>query len=378
MSAVEGQRRERRSTLSEWSDAAEERRGTVAIDMRMVRSSGIGTYLRSLVPRLVKRSGPLSFDLLGDVAELETLGFGGCPKTGLRSATAPIYSVREQFELVRSSRGCIDLFWSPHYNIPLLQRGRMVVTVHDLLHLARPEYVRGPHRRAYARAMFGAVRRRATAIICDSHFTADELVRHTAVDPRLLHVVHLGVDEAWFGAGGADSPHPRPYFLYVGNIKPHKNLRRLVEAFGGVRDRLPHDLILVGKRAGFISGDAGVLAGAQGLGGRLHVTGELTDEQVRSYVSHAAALVLPSLYEGFGLPALEAMASGTPVAASRAASLPEVCGNAALYFDPERVEDLGDRLYQIAVDRSLREDLVAAGRARARLFTWQRCAEQTL
>lgn len=341
----------------------------------MARSSGIGTYLRQVVPLVFRAGSGMSPAMLGDVAELGDLDPG---TEALRiPASAPIYSVGEQLELRRRIPRATRAFWSPHYNIPLFYAGPLIVTIHDVLHLARPEYVRHRHQRAYARLMFAAIRRRASAVICDSNFTADELRRLAGVDSGKMHVVHLGVEEAWFKDPGAAVPHPRPYFVYVGNVKPHKNLRRLVRAFGALSDDLPHDLIIIGRRHGFISGDPIVAQEAARLGGRIVFTDHVSDADVRNFVGHADALVLPSLYEGFGLPALEGMAAGCPVIVSRAGSLPEVCGEAGVYIDPESEGQLADAMRRVAMDGQLREDLVEAGRVRARSFTWERCADHT-
>src|SRR5690606_23809850 len=129
---------------------------------------------------------------------------------------APIYSHREQLELRRRTPVHAGIFWSPHYNIPVLRPDKLLVTIHDVLHLARPEFVQGRHSRFYARAMFEAVNRRAAAVVCDSTFTADELRRLVGIDGRKVTVVHLGVEDAWFEARGARAPYPKPYFVYVG------------------------------------------------------------------------------------------------------------------------------------------------------------------
>jgi glycosyltransferase involved in cell wall biosynthesis len=342
----------------------------------MMRSSGIGTYLRQLVPRLLATKES-TFALLGDVADLRREGFDRETGTTLHSCTAPIYSLREQVDLRRSTPHGVELFWSPHYNLPLAVRAKLAVTIHDALHLARPDWVRGAHRRIYARAMFRQLRKRTSAIICDSRFTADELTRHAGIKAERVEVIHLGVDESWFVDVRSVSRHPRPYFIYVGNVKPHKNLMGLLEAFAQASADLPHDLLIVGKKEGFISGDSRAIARGGKLGDRVRFTGEVADATLRDYVANAEALILPSHYEGFGLPALEAMAAGCPALVSRAASLPEVCGDAALYFDQHSSAEIANRLRQIVGDKVLRREMVAAGRERARLFTWERCASQT-
>ena len=178
-----------------------------------------------------------------------------------------------------------------------------------------------------------------------------------------------GVDPEWF-----DVPRPaaaeRPYFVFVGNVKPHKNLGRLLDAFAALAPEIPHDLLLVGRRRGFLTGDPEIARRAESLGGRVRFTGFVETEELRRTVAGATALVLPSLYEGFGLPALEAMACGRPVLAARAGALPEVCGDAALYCDPRDPGDIAAGLRRLATDAELAARLAAAGVAHARRFSW--------
>jgi glycosyltransferase involved in cell wall biosynthesis len=348
----------------------------VAADLRMLDSSGIGRYLRQVVPRILA-GGDRSFALLGGIPRMEAAGLHSAGSTRLITASAPIYSIREQLELRAVTPRDTELFWAPHYNIPLLRTGKLLVTIHDVLHLARPEFTGGRHRLLYARAMFAALRRRASAILCDSCFTADELVRHAGIDRARITVVHPGVDRYWADPVSGGSPHPRPYLLFIGNIKPHKNLRRLIRAFGSDADVVVHDLLIVGRREGFLTGDPGVAGEATRLGSRVRFTGEVDDATLRTYLAHADALVFPSLYEGFGLPPLEAMAAGCPVLASDAGPMPEVCGDAALYFDPRDEAAIAGAIRRLVDSPALAAELRDRGRARAQMFTPDAAAEGT-
>ncbi len=348
----------------------------VSVDARMASSSGIGRYVRELTTRLV--SVPeISWNLMGGRQALPaTAAIGSGTGTRLIPLRAPIYTLREQWELKNAIPPDSDLVWSPHYNIPLFWRGRLLVTVHDVLHLAEPRFVPGVHRRAYARLMFAAVARRATHVICVSKHTADELMRHTGLAASRITVVHNGVTP--LGSGDASLPvTERPYILAVGNVKPHKNLGVLLDAFAVLRDEIPHDLIIVGRMEGFRTGDAEVIRRAEAMEPRVKLVGEISDEALGTYLSNAGALVFPSLYEGFGLPPLEAMAAGCPVVCSDAASLPEVCGDAALLFDAERPEELVVRLRALLGDPRMADDLRTRGRQRAVEFSWERCAAET-
>jgi glycosyltransferase involved in cell wall biosynthesis len=352
---------------------------TVAVDARMIDSSGIGTYLRGLLPRLVASRPRWHFTLLGDRRRLADAGLAEFANTTLVGARAPIYSIRQQYELAMSGRAA-QLFWSPHYDAAVLAPGRLVVTVHDLFHLACSGDVgrmRGVARRAYARGMFAAVARRADLIMCDSEFTRAELVRLVGTTRGEVAVVPLGVEEHW-SEGSSRAPRERPYILYVGNIKPHKNLRTLVEAFATVMGDIPHDLVIVGQGEGMRTVDDDIRGQARRCGGRVHFVGQVDQGLLVAYVRHAAALVFPSLYEGFGLPPLEAMKAGTPCIVSRSGSLPEVCGDAPLYFDATDAGQLARHVRAVVGDESLASELRERGLQRASGYTWGRAVEMTL
>lgn len=351
------------------------RRHRLLVDARMLDNSGIGTYLRQLLPRVVAQAPPgLDVEVIGG-PELETLSWPADARVTFVRSSAPPYSIDEQVEgWRRRTRG--DLYWSPHYNIPLLRGGRILVTVHDLAHLALPEYISAPHRRLYARVLFRRVHA-ASARIFDSHFTAGEYTRLVGPVRPGDEVIYPGVAESWFTVEKASPPHPRPYLLFVGNVKPHKNLRGLLEAYRAIADEIARDLVIVGRREGFIHGDAAVVRQAEALGDRVTFTGWVDDARLEQYVAHADALVFPSRYEGFGLPPLEAMACGCPVVASARASIPEVCGDAAVYFNPDDPAHIAQAIQRLLGDAVLRAEMIERGRERARQFTWDRCAAQT-
>jgi glycosyltransferase involved in cell wall biosynthesis len=348
-------------------------RPLVTVDARMLLATGIGTYLRALLPRVIERLPAARFCLLGDPAALEREGLGGDARVALRAATAGIYSPREQAELFWRTPRDTRVFWAPHVNAPLAGPGRLLATVHDAFY-ARPPRGAEPRldKLLYLKLMQRGVQRRASAVLCVSAFTKVELERLLGPFRGPLHVVPNGVDASWFERPEGPAPHARPYLLYVGNLKPHKNLPRTLAAFAAIAEQVPHDFLLVGpgdSRSLFASLPAKVAP-------RIHFSGPLDAPQLKLAVAHAAGLVLASLYEGFGLPPLEAMAAGVPVLVARAASLPEVCGDAALYCDPLSVSDIADGLRRLLTDDDERRRLVEAGRLRARGFDWERSADQ--
>lgn len=343
----------------------------------MLHASGIGTYLQQLSSRLISEKADTNWHLLGSVGEMGRYRWAHAAQVTLHDCRAPIYSLSEQIELPRSTPRDTDLFWSPHYNVPLLHRGKLLVTIHDVLHLARPEFTGRIHRRAYAHAMFRAVRSKADAIICVSRFSADEFVRLTGASHDSIAVIHEGVDPSWSTVRTEPCPHSRPYLLFVGNVKPHKNLGGLVEAFTLLQNDITHDLVIVGKQEGFLTGDPGVVKQARRLGGRVHFAGYVDDELLRRFFAHADALVFPSFYEGFGLPPLEAMACGCPVIVSKVAALPEVCGDAAEYCAPGAPASIAAAIRRVVESPELRQEMREKGRERAGRFTWEKCAAET-
>lgn len=337
----------------------------------MANDSGIGTYIRNTVPRVAALEPSWRFTVIGRRGQ-ERL-WQGMESAHFVACDARIYSLREQLELPRAAPKGASVFWSPHFNIPVATRLPLAVTIHDTAHLRMAEH-KTLLRQAYARTMFGLVRRRASAIMFDSDFTRREFVELVGEPASKSSVVHLGIDRSWH-AERAPSPLPSPYFVFVGNRKPHKNLRVLAHAMltPGVPENTK--LVIIGRTQGMRTSDQDVAALLTKLGNRVIMAGEVSDVQLRAYVGNAIALVLPSRYEGFGLPPLEAMAAGTPAIVSRAGSLPEVCGDAALYFDSEDAVELARLLAQICADDKLHEMMRMKGRANVARFDWSNTAE---
>src|SRR5438128_4959672 len=334
----------------------------------MCRSSGVGVYLRNAVRHLAGEYR----------ADFRLVLLGGDPVPGLERTPvlSPIYSVAEQFEIPARIPRSADVLWSPNYNAPAVSRGRLVVTVHDACHLALPDLLDSRLKERYARLMFGNVERRAARVMCDSKFTAAEITRLTGLAPERMSVIYPGLSESWRAPSTTPRPVAVPYLLFVGNVKPHKNLGRLLQAFETLTSRIPHTLVIVGKRDGFITPDRAIIRAAERLGPRVSFTGEVADDVLRTYYAHADLLVHPSLYEGFGFPPLEAMASGVPVAAASAGSIPEVCGDAVAYFDPYSIADMG-RVIELALgDEQLRASLRERGARQIARYSWRDTAGQ--
>jgi glycosyltransferase involved in cell wall biosynthesis len=355
-----------------------ERVTNVAVDVRMASHGGIGVYVQEVLPRVVRARPQWSFTLLGDPDAATAFGWDKLPNARLKRCRAPYYSIAEQVELPLRCLNGTDVYWTPHYNIPVLMRHPTVVVVHDVCHLALPEITGGWAKQTYARFMFSRVAKTAAGIIFDSEFSRAEMARFSTTRGRTA-VGPLAVDESWFNvrARHPNPPTGGPYLVYVGNWKRHKNVPTLLRAFKRVLHRIPHRLVLVGQREG-LNSDGEIAREVASLGDRVLHVGEMKHADVQPWVAHADALVTTSLYEGFGLPPVEAMAAGVPCMVSNAGSIPEVCGEAALYCDPRDEGDVAARIVEIATDQALRRRLIELGRPRARNFTWERCAAATL
>lgn len=345
----------------------------IAVDARMIKNSGIGTVLANILERWIPKARETIFYLLGDPEILGSYPWAGNEYVKLISCKVPIYSIKEQVLLPRAVPADADLLWVPHYNIPLLYRGKLLVTVHDVFHLDMAGLVPGIHRRLYARLMFAAVAAKADKIICVSRFT-EERLRH--FEPNLPQertcVIYNGVDRFWCQAASGKSVAPKPYMLFVGNVKPHKNLSRLLRAFGQVMDRISHDLLIVGKKEGFIVGDGAVQDMAAGLGKRVHFTGHVSDEELRSLYSGAGLFVFPTLYEGFGLPPLEALAAGCRrLLLSDIPVLREIYGETACYVSPHEESAIGEGIISALGSGPVPEEAVAG---LLKKFGWEEAA----
>src|SRR4030095_4908693 len=256
----------------------------ISVDCRMVNSSGIGTYLKNTLLHLISTNSKFFFNLIGQVSELESLRFSNC---NLIKSNAAIYSLREQIQILRKIPNSSDLFWSPHINIPFFYFGKLLVTVHDLYFLAMRKYIQGIKKKTYAKIIFPLLRKKARAFICVSEYTANELQLLAKVESNRIHIIPNGLSASWFNIEKQDSFYPRPYFLYVGNVKPHKNLLNLLKAFKLIYTKIPHQLVIVGKKDGFLTEDPATLNEAKRFSDRVVFTGSIGEETLKQFYTSA-------------------------------------------------------------------------------------------
>ena len=331
----------------------------IGIDARKIADYGIGTYIRGLLGGLARCRGDEEYVVFAPEKAR------GLIPAGLQHVIfeAPHYSVRELVMVANAARrAAVDLLHAPHYVVPITTCP-VVVTIHDLIHLHQKQ--RNPLAAVYARTMIGRAVRKSVRILTVSESIRSEIVRELGCDAAKVIVTPNGIDDRFRASG--PNPAPSPYFLYAGNDKPHKNVARLVEGFATVKAQRPEiSLILAGADFERYQSREGVIT-----------PGFVSEMELAALYRGAMALVQPSIEEGFGLPAAEAMASGVAVITSMAAALVEITGDAALHVDATSASAIGEAMVRVANDEALRIELARRGIEKTRSMTWDRCADST-
>ena len=351
---------------------------------------GIETYVRELVPALLETRPDLRLvvfaagsgrELLAtepwaDAVELVDHPFANRRYTRALSEVALVGRLASQRRL--------DVLHSVALLGPLWTRARSVVTVGDVTWLREPESVE-PTTRLLWRTLVPLAVRRAARVITYSEASRREIVEDLPVDADRVDVIPLGPGSF---ANGASTPAAQlreqfrlgngPIVLAVSALSTHKNVDTLVEALPSVVEAHPDVVLVVPGNPTRYGARLQALANTLGVGGSLVLPGWVSGAQLEGLFHAAACFAFPSIREGFGLPVLEAMRRGVPVACSNASSIPEVAGEAAIYFDPHRPSDIAQALNRLLADRTFAERLGADGRRRAAMFSWQRAAVETI
>lgn len=359
----------------------------IGIDARKADDFGIGTYVRHLVEGIGQLDGENDYILFTGSDASAT--FSELPGNfRLVEESAPVYSARELFALAwRLWRRRVDLYHATHYVLPAFVPGRAVVTIHDIIHLLYPQFLPSPLAYLYAQRMIRRSLTRGDAVIAVSSSTKTDLMEYFDVGGDKIQVVYQGVSEVYrqpvddqrITEVAARLGIQRPYLLFVGNPKPHKNLDNVIRAYARALRLRPFvgDLVCIGDRG---QGDFKIEQRAEQLGirERVRLVGHVADELLPAVYQGATLFLFPTLYEGFGLPVVEAMASGVPVITSNTSSLQEIAEGYAHLVDPLDVDAIAGAIAKCMHDREHRASLAQLGRRRAEDFRWQRTAEQTL
>jgi glycosyltransferase involved in cell wall biosynthesis len=366
----------------------------IAIDTRRIGDFGVGTYIRNVVRTLARLDHTNQYILIGAPGPLREIG--ELPSNFLNVPyDLPETSLRNYFDfqhIVRQHR--CDLVHVPHlFSVPQYIPCRYVVTVHDLLgHLYPPQ-----HESSLTRALHlyftRRVLRRAARIFAVSNSTKADLVELFHIPGHKIEVVYNAIDERFRQGHTTEADRQLiaeryqvsyPFVLYAGNIKPHKNVVRIIEAFSALKAELQKEgeytdlrLIIIGDELSKHP-DLRRTVVRSGMSDQVRFLGFVSIDVLRIFYDTAKIFVFPSLYEGFGLPPLEAMAHGTPVVTSNTSSLPEVVGNGAVLVNPENVFEIMHALHRVLLDQDLRERLKRRGYEQVQRFSWETSVRRIL
>ncbi len=350
---------------------------SLCIDARWL-NTGIGAYTLNLIKQLSTHHEVRlrAITLPQHAATLQPY----CDDVGLVGAS--MYSIEEQFGVARAARDSAVLH-VPHYNAPLLRHGTLLITIHDLTHLLDDTYRNTLKSKVYARPMLRLAASKAAHIFTVSQYSKNAIVEHLHVPGEKITVAYCGVAPQFTPMRREDAQAivarecgvDGPYLLYVGNLKPHKNLKGLLQAFKIMKDRrsISHKLLVIGDDARGRP-ELTLLISDLKLNDEIVCLPSVTGDLLHAAYSGASLTVLPSFEEGFGLPIIESMACGTPVVCSATASMPEVAGDAAEYFNPRDVEAIASAMERVVNSRDRWHELRDRGFSQARRFTWERCA----
>ena len=365
----------------------------IGIDARMygpkVGGGGLGRYVEQLVTELKKIDDHNRYVLFlkrENASDAQT----GNPNMETRVADIHWYTVQEQLRLgAKIDREKLDLVHFPHWNVPRFLKTPFVVTVHDLILLEEPRSAKATTKHPFVYALkyagFKEVLRHALfaskKIITVSEYTKTAIKKYFPDIPtEKIAVIYEGVTQLGPSSPAAsDATNAHPYLLYVGNAYPHKNLESLLHAFSFFHTLHPQvRLVLAGRDDVFYERLRNECEEISLPPESVQFVMNPTDGELHDLYHGAAVYVFPSRVEGFGLPALEAMQAGIPVAASRAGSLPEILADAAVYFHPDDIEEMVETLEQALTNADLRRRLIEKGTQRVQTFSWHTMAEQTL
>jgi glycosyltransferase involved in cell wall biosynthesis len=344
---------------------------------------GIGVYTSNVLDALFAIDRNTEY--LALYASEQAVGrFSGIPNVREEVVRAPNKFWWDQIAVPRLAQArALDLIYNPKLSVPLRTTCRTVLVMHGADQLAVPHGFKWADRmyftvanRVYCRA--------ATAIIATTHLGARDIATYMAADPRKIHVVNLAYNERCRVLDGrALGPVrerwrlPEHFVLFVGGLEPKKNIRNVILAYDRIRRGFPHRLVFVGFPRWKYSRDLELLDRLQ-LRDHVMFTGFVPDDDLPAIYNLADLFLFPSLYEGFGMPVLEAMACGCPVVTTSTGCSPEVAGDAALLVDPYDVDAIAAASERVLLDDVLRKELVGRGLARVRQFSWRRCAAETL
>ena len=345
----------------------------ISIDLRMIEHTGIGTYIQSLINPIIKNIKNVNFFLLINknidyTVYLESISLKNITFITINS---PIYSLLEQIEIPIKLPANIDLYWSPHYNIPILLRSKILVTIHDIYHFVDLNY-KQYLRRLYAKFMLNLIKYKSSSIITVSNFSKMELVSKLYFNEESIYTIYNGIGKEWVSTTDYRKNNK---ILYVGNFKKHKNLEILIEAFTKIKHNSQYELILIGGNKNSFNYRT-----------RLKVDNYInikcykavSQKELILYYNSACLFVFPSIYEGFGFPPLESLACKCPILISNIPVFKEIYSDIACYFNPYDTNDLVQKI-EILLDNHISTDRqIEKSQEFTNKYSWEKTLNKTI
>lgn len=346
----------------------------VNLSVLLDKPTGISIYGKNIVSHLGDLDPVLLTNLSSFSLKTQAIPVGMSPDFGVKGHVRRL--LWTQFELPKIYRELdANLIFSPLPEAPLYTACRTVVMVHDLIPLRYPD--RRSPLQYYQKFVLPRVLKQAEHLVCNSQATADDIVNYFGISASKITPIPLAYDAKHFRVIENSSTPEKPYFLYLGRHNPHKNVLRMIRAFAALPNCLDYEFWLVGSEDKRYTPQVKALILELGLEKNILLKDYVSQQDLPEIINQAIALVFTTLWEGFGLPVLEAMACGTPVITSNQSSLPEVAGDAALLVDPNNVQQIGDAMQAIATQSQLRSKLRAQGLAQSTKFSWEKTGNKT-
>ncbi len=361
----------------------------ILIDGRGINKTGIGRYINNTLRELLLIDKKNDYELLIRPEDRAGLKLSAS-NLELVDADAKWFGAKEQTELINIiNNRKPDLVHFTNFNFPVAYKGKFVITIHDLTLLNFKNYRPSAASRLLYKLKDQVMRnvilkqgvKKASAVIVPTRYVKDDVAKTFKVPKNKIVVTKEAVDMDFSSPAINLEKNGinKPFVLYVGNAYPHKNLERMVLAFGRLITKylLDYQLVIAGKKDSFHNSLEQAIADAN-LQDRVVFTGFVSDRELAGLYKNSKLYIFPSLSEGFGLPPLEAMAHGLPVASSNATCLPEVLGDAAVYFDPRSDAEMADAMLSVLSDEKLSNDLIKKGLKQVKKYSWKQTAKETL
>jgi glycosyltransferase involved in cell wall biosynthesis len=361
----------------------------ILIDGRGIKKTGIGRYIENTLREILLIDNKNTYVLLVRPEDKSSINIKS-DNLSFVDAEIEWFGVKEQTELLKLINEIKpDLVHFTNFNFPVAYKGKFVITIHDLTLLHFKNYRSSLASKLFYKIKDQVMRNvvlrqgigRASSVIVPTEYVKDDVAKTFKVRKNKIKVTYEAVEKNFASpAINLDKKGiNKPFILYVGNAYPHKNLERMILAFGRLITKymLDYQLVIAGKKDSFHEGLEAAINEAS-LEDRVVFTGYVSDRELAGLYKNARLYVFPSLSEGFGLPPLEAMAHGLPVASSNSTCLPEVLGDAAVYFDPKSVIEISNAMLSVLTDDKLSKDLVKKGIKQANKYSWKKTAKETL